>query len=177
MIPPWSNTIVLLQHRSNTEVGKPPDASNSFCDGWVYLASVDPEIYRLCRQVTLRNQPANITNPGFPVCTFQGSSSPRIQPYLTINNHAALLATKQFAPALVNLPSVLGMQQAEATAALRAVGLLPGPITQDNHCYDFGGIVLTQNPSAGPHYISPGETFELAVSSGRDKDGKPCKFQ
>ncbi len=80
--------------RSNTEVGKPPDASNSFCDGWVYLASVDPETYRLCRQVTLRNQPANITNTGSPVCTFQGSSTPRIQPYLTINNHAPLLATK-----------------------------------------------------------------------------------
>src|SRR5215213_612500 len=40
--------------RSNGEVGKPPDASNTFCDGWVYLASIDATIFRLCRDVTLR---------------------------------------------------------------------------------------------------------------------------
>ena len=38
-----------LDGRSNPDVKLPSDASNSFCDGWVYLASVKPEIYRLCR--------------------------------------------------------------------------------------------------------------------------------
>ena len=163
--------------RTNTEVGKPSDASNSFCDGWVYLASVNPEIYRLCRQVTLRNPPPDPHDSTTPVCTVQGSSTLHVQPYLTINNHAALLATKQFSPALVNVPSVLGMQQSEAVAVMKSTGLLPGPITWDNHCTDAGGTVLTQNPSGGQHFITPGETFELTISSGRDGNGKPCRFQ
>src|SRR5262249_19432076 len=130
-----------------------------------------------CRQVTLRNQPPDPNDSGIPVCTFQGSSTLHVQPYLTINNHAALLATKQFAPALMNVPTVLGMEQAEAIAAMKSTGLLPGPITWDDHCIDVRGTVLSQNPSAGPHHVSPGEIYELTISSGRDRNDKPCKFQ
>ena len=163
-----------LDGRSNTDVDKPSDASNSFCDGWVYLASVNPTIYRLCRQVTLR---IHAPDPNFPVCTLQGSSTPHSQPYLTINNHAALLATKQFAPALVNVPNVLGMQQQEAIAAMKATGLLPGQITSDDRCIEIRGTVLSQNPSAGQQFTAPGETFALAISSGRDRSRKPCRFK
>jgi hypothetical protein len=163
-----------LDGRSNPDVNLPSDASNSFCDGWVYLASANPVIYRLCRQVTFRIQPQD---PNFPVCTLQGSSVPHSQQYLTINNHAALLATKQFAPAMVTVPNVLGLQQAEAVTAMKSTGLIQGPISLDNRCIDWTGTVLAQNPSAGPRFTSPGETFELTVSSGVDKNGKPCRFQ
>jgi len=161
--------------RSNLDVNLPSDASNSFCDGWVYLASVNPEIYRLCRQVTLRIKPPDPAH--LPVCTLQGSSDPHSQPYLTINNHAALLSAKQFAPAMVTVPNVLGMQQNEAIAAMKSTGLLPGQMTRDDRCIDVGGTVLLQNPSAGPQSISPGETFELTISSGRDRSGKPCTLK
>lgn len=163
-----------LDGRTNPEVNLPSDASNSFCDGWVYLASTNPEIYRLCRQVTLRIQPQDAN---LPVCTVQGSSVPHSQHYLTINNHAALLATKQFAPVMVTVPNVLGMQQAPAVAAMKSTGLVQGPITLDNRCIDMRGTVLVQNPSAGPRFTVPGDTFELTVSSGLDKNGKPCTFQ
>ena len=112
-----------------------------------------------------------------PVCTVQGSSVPHSQHYLTINNHAALLATKQFAPVMVTVPNVLGMQQAPAVAAMKSTGLVQGPITLDNRCIDMRGTVLVQNPSAGPRFTVPGDTFELTVSSGLDKNGKPCTFQ
>jgi beta-lactam-binding protein with PASTA domain len=111
------------------------------------------------------------------VCSLQGSSVPHSQQYLTINNHAALLATKQFAPAMVTVPNVLGLQQAEAVTAMKSTGLIQGPISLDNRCIDWTGTVLAQNPSAGPRFTSPGETFELTVSSGVDKNGKPCRFQ
>ncbi len=166
-----------LDGRSNTDVNHPSDATNSFCDGWVYLASVVPEIYRLCRQVTLRNKPPDQSNSGFPVCTLQSSSTAQVQPYLTINNHAALLATKQFASVPVNVPNVLGMQQEKAMAAMKSTGLLPGPIAWDDRCIDFKGTVVSQTPSAGQRFVEPGDTFKLTISSGRDREGKPCKIQ
>jgi hypothetical protein len=143
--------------RSNGDVGRPSDSSNSLCDGWVNLASVSPTIYRLCRNVTLRVRGPNNS-----------------QPYLTIANHSALLANKRFAPQLVTVPNVLGLQKDEAIAAMKSVGLQLGTITLDTRCIDVQGTVLVQNPSAGVINLVLGASFSLTVSSGRDSNGKPC---
>jgi hypothetical protein len=146
--------------RSNGDVDRPSDNSNSQFDGWVNLASVEPTIYRICSEVGLRIRGANNS-----------------QPYLTIADHAALLANKQFAPQIVIVPNVLGLQKDEAIAAMKSVGLIPGAIALDNRCIDLQGTVLAQNPSAGRFFLLPGASFNLTVSSGRNSMGKPCVFQ
>jgi hypothetical protein len=57
-----------------------PDDLNGTCDGWVNLSLADPAVYKVCRAVSLR-----VVNGR--------------QPYLTIGNHSALLATKANGPA------------------------------------------------------------------------------
>jgi len=74
--------------RSNVD-GRPPedngkggpDYNNTLCDGWVNLASADATVYRLCRDVSLRTSVRK---------------DEVFQDYLTIANHAALLANKRF---------------------------------------------------------------------------------
>jgi hypothetical protein len=77
--------------RSAADSGKGgPDYNNPVCDGWVTLASVDATIYRLCRDVSLRLG-VRPCKPGV------------FQNYLTIANHAALLANKGFSRQVTDL--------------------------------------------------------------------------
>jgi hypothetical protein len=105
--------------RSNGDVDRPSDNSNSQFDGWVNLASVEHTIYRICSEVGLRIRGANNS-----------------QPYLTIADHAVLLANKQFAPQIVIVPNVLGLQKDEAIAAMESVGVILGAIALDNRCIE-----------------------------------------
>jgi hypothetical protein len=73
--------VVKGNHLAHNVKGDPADPVNEYdytCDGWVTLAAVNPAVYQVCRDLTLR--------------IFEGHNS------LTIGNHAALLAYKQFAP-------------------------------------------------------------------------------
>jgi hypothetical protein len=56
-----------------------PYDANSRCEGWLELARVNPQVYSLCHDVTLR--------------VVDG-----VQPHLNIGNHSSLLANKQFSP-------------------------------------------------------------------------------
>ena len=56
---------------------------NADCDGWVYLAVADARAWGVCHDVSLR-----VINSS--------------QPYLTIGNHSALLATKTFSASLLS---------------------------------------------------------------------------
>ena len=80
--------------RSDTDVGKPADASDSLCDGWVTLAVVDATVYRMCRDVMLR--------VGAP------DADGVRQPYLSIASHAALLANKPFSAPVRNVDLTQG---------------------------------------------------------------------
>jgi hypothetical protein len=61
--------------------GDPGDKYNGNCDDWVGLAAVAPDVYDICREVTLR---VVIGSPN------------GVQPNLTIGGHSALLMNKQF---------------------------------------------------------------------------------
>ena len=98
-----------LDGRSNTEVDKPSDASNSFCDGWVYLASVNPDDLSPLPPSNIAQSAAN--NRSFPVCTLPGLLNSAQSAVSDDQQSRGAMATKQFAPALVNVPNVLGMQQ------------------------------------------------------------------
>jgi hypothetical protein len=56
----------------------PASSDNELCEGWVSLASADPNAYRQCREITLQ-----VVNHAS-------------QPYLLIGNHSALLMNKHF---------------------------------------------------------------------------------
>jgi hypothetical protein len=75
------------------------------------------------------------------------------------------------------VPNVLGLLKDDAIAAMESVGLVLGSISLDNRCIDVTGTVLTQNPAAGPTMLAPGAHFDLTVSSGHDKKGKPCVYK
>lgn len=61
------------------KTAEPADGVNGECDGWMNLALVDVNVYRVCHDVSLR-----IVN--------------RSQPYVTIGNHSALLMNKRALP-------------------------------------------------------------------------------
>jgi hypothetical protein len=124
-----------LAHDVTGRAADPIDQWDGMCDGWVVLAAADPEVYEVCREMTLR---AAFRNPG---C---------VQPNLNMSNHAALLAHKRFAsrpsppppPPPVEVPDVVGLTPNRAATALRQAGLVPR--------FTPGGTsVRSQAPRAG----------------------------
>ncbi len=68
-------------------------------------------------------------------------------------------------PALVAVPDITGMTQANAVAALRAAGLAEGVITQSASATVPLGQVISQNPTAGTD-VAPGTAVSFVVSLG-----------
>jgi hypothetical protein len=130
--------LVQGRHLAHDVTGRPADPIDQWdgmCDGWVVPAAADPEVYEVCREMTLR---AAFRNPG---C---------VQPNLNMSNHAALLAHKRFAtrpsppppPPPVEVPDVVGLTPNRAGAMLRQAGLVPR--------FTPGGTsVRSQAPRAG----------------------------
>jgi hypothetical protein len=73
---------------------KTQEAVNQTCNGWANLAIADASVYRICKEISLR-------------------VVDRVQPYLTIGNHLALLSNKQFSRQVshIDLTSVPGLAQ------------------------------------------------------------------
>jgi hypothetical protein len=67
-----------------------PTVYNSVSFGWAGLASVDPTLYRIVRELALRQ-------------TERGRDHRLLQRDLTMGNHAALLATKRFSRDLIDV--------------------------------------------------------------------------
>lgn len=86
---------------------------DGMCNGWVGLAAADTAVFRVCRDMTLKIvqdapdvedpvlEPGQRTPPP-PACQRYGTCHPKhtqvgaSQPFLSIGNHAALLASKRF---------------------------------------------------------------------------------
>ena len=126
--------------RSNSDVGKDADASDSLCNGWVNLAVVDATVYRVCHDVLLR--------VGLP------DKDGVRQHYLSIADHAALLVNKSFSqpvtPDLRPVPTIVGANRLTAAGRLAAAGLALGnerDVAQTD-C-SLIGLVLAQTPAAG----------------------------
>jgi hypothetical protein len=77
-------------------------------------------------------------------------------------------------PVTIVVPSVLGQDQAAATATMTAAGLVLASVDEDHGCLDVPGTVIAQTPSAGAHSLPFGSPFSLTVTTGTDSTGKPC---
>ncbi len=76
------------------------------------------------------------------------------------------------APAMVAVPDVVGMAQAEAASAIISAGLVVGSVTQD--CDDTvpAGCVLGQNPPAGA-MLAVNSAVDLVVSHSSPRTVRP----
>ena len=68
-------------------------------------------------------------------------------------------------PENIEVPSVVGMTQANAQAAIESAGLSVGNVTEENSETVPAGNVTSQNPAAGTS-VAPGTAVNLVVSSG-----------
>ncbi|MGO4254950.1 Stk1 family PASTA domain-containing Ser/Thr kinase [Marmoricola sp. RAF53] len=70
-------------------------------------------------------------------------------------------------PDQVSVPSVTGKTQAEATTALETAGLTVGEVTTEASDEVDKGLVIRQDPTAGPgSLVDPGTAVDLVVSGG-----------
>jgi beta-lactam-binding protein with PASTA domain len=69
-------------------------------------------------------------------------------------------------PAPVKVPSLAGLGTAEASAALRATGLLLGVVTGSHDPTVPAGAVISQQPAAGAQ-VRPGTAVTVVASTGR----------
>lgn len=76
-----------------------------------------------------------------------------------------MVISKGAAPAKVQVPNINGKKQADAEAALKAVGLVPAP-SQSYSDTVAKGVVAGQNPVAGAS-MSPGSKVTFVVSLGK----------
>jgi hypothetical protein len=123
-----------LAHDVAGRPAEPIDMWDGMCDGWVVPAAANPEVYEVCRAMTLRVAFRN------PRCA---------QPYLSMSNHAALLAHKRFAspptPPPVTVPDVIGLSANLAGKMLRDAGLVPrftGSGTTVKTCSPRAGVLV-----------------------------------
>jgi PASTA domain-containing protein len=120
----------------------PGYGADGACHGWAGLAAADPEVHRACARVTFRVDGCR-------------------QPVLGIGNHAALLATKRFAPEPVTpavVPDVRELGTTAAAALIRAAGLVPV-------FTGSGTWVGSQSPAAGT-VVARGSTVRCVRRSG-----------
>ena len=77
----------------------------------------------------------------------------------------AVAFTVSLGPAFVSVPSLVGLTQADAQAAIGSAGLTVGAITTANSASVAAGAVISQNPAAGAS-VAPSSAVALVVSSG-----------
>jgi len=75
------------------------------------------------------------------------------------------------APALIDVPNVVGMTQASAEAAIVAAGLSVGTVTTASSSTVPAGDVISQNPAACTACANSGDPVNLVVSSGPPTGG------
>lgn len=78
---------------------------------------------------------------------------------------ATLTATSYGASATVEVPSLAGLTQAAAAAALSMAGLVPGTISQQSSASVPSGEVISQSPPAASQ-VADGSAVNFVVSSG-----------
>jgi hypothetical protein len=78
---------------------------------------------------------------------------------------SAVALTVSLGPALVTVPNVVNLTQANASAALSAAGLTTGAVTTASSATVAAGSVISENPAAGAS-VAPGSAVALVVSSG-----------
>ena len=75
------------------------------------------------------------------------------------------LAPTQFTPSDARtVPDLIGVQQADATSALRDLDLVPLPVLQENDDVPAGSVIGT-DPESGTH-VTTNETIKIFVSTG-----------
>ncbi len=70
------------------------------------------------------------------------------------------------APAMVDVPNVTGLPQAEAETAIDNAGLTVGAVTQDYSGVVAAGNVISQDPAACSECADAGASVDLVVSLG-----------
>jgi hypothetical protein len=70
-------------------------------------------------------------------------------------------------PAMIDVPYLIGMPQAEAEAAITAAGLALGSVAQQHSQSVPAGSIISQNP-AGGIMLAPGSSVDLVVSLGAE---------
>jgi len=78
---------------------------------------------------------------------------------------SAVALTVSLGPALVAVPNVVNLTQANASAALSAAGLTTGAVTTASSATVPAGSVISENPAAGAS-VALGSAVALVVSSG-----------
>jgi beta-lactam-binding protein with PASTA domain len=80
--------------------------------------------------------------------------------------------TVSLGPALVNVPSVVGLLLPAAQSTITGAGLTVGAITNANSATVPAGAVITQNPAAGAS-VPPSSAVAIVVSNGPAATGVP----
>jgi len=98
------------------------------------------------------------------------SQSPSVGASVAPNS--AVSFTVSLGPALVTVPSVVGLAQAAAQSTITGAGLTVGAITNANSATVPAGSVISQTPTAGAS-VAPSSAVALVVSSGPAATGVP----
>jgi eukaryotic-like serine/threonine-protein kinase len=114
-----------------------------------------PQVSGLARS-TARQE---LRNLGFTVHTGPGQHSNKVPRGQVISTNPAggartrkgaeITIVSSLGPFRVRMPSVTGMKLADAEAALRRAGLIPGPVTSGASTTIAAGVVLSTSPEAG----------------------------
>jgi beta-lactam-binding protein with PASTA domain len=99
------------------------------------------------------------------------SQSPASGSIVPLNTAVAF--TLSLGPALVTVPSVVGMVQATAQSTITGVGLTVGAVTSANSATVAAGKVISQNPVAG-NSVPLSSAVALVVSTGPATTGVPA---
>jgi beta-lactam-binding protein with PASTA domain len=78
---------------------------------------------------------------------------------------SAVAYTVSLGPALVTVPSVVGLLQSAAQSTITGAGLTLGAITNANSATVPAGAVISQNPVAGAA-VAPSSTVAMVISTG-----------
>ncbi|MGA8724670.1 MAG: Stk1 family PASTA domain-containing Ser/Thr kinase [Acidimicrobiales bacterium] len=87
------------------------------------------------------------------------------QPGTNVNPGSIVVLTVSSGPADVSVPSVIGLSQSQAGAALGQAGLSVGSVSFEASTVYSSGQVIQSNPGPGT-LVSPGTAVNLAVSTG-----------
>jgi eukaryotic-like serine/threonine-protein kinase len=103
--------------------------------------------------------PSSTVSPGAVISTTPGTGS-------LVGPHTSVTVTVSSGPTSLVVPDVAGMSVADATAALKQVGLVVGTTTAEDSASVPIGQVVETDPAAGST-ASSGEAVNLSTSTGK----------
>jgi RHS repeat-associated protein len=125
--------------------------------------------------MTQANAGATIIAANLTVGTITTANSPTVPASSVINQNppggtfvaqgSAVGLVISLGPAMVIVPNVVNMTQANAESAIIAAGLIVGTITSENHGTIPPGNVISQNPAGGSS-VPRGSSVNLVISLG-----------